>query len=136
MAHAARQVDGQEYEEHITPGLRGTDPLGGLGQGALSALAGSLLGNLLGGGGRDAGSLLGTIPGLRTTDPNQMTADEVARLATYTRQHDPDAFGRSAAEVGRQQPGLLQSLLGNKALMLGAVALAAKVMAGRQRRVA
>ena len=41
-----------------------------------------------------------------------------------------------AAEVGREQPNVLQSLLGNKALMLGAAVLAAKVMSGRSHRAA
>ena len=44
MAHAARRVDPQEYYEHITPGVRGTDPLGALGGGTLSTLASLLLG--------------------------------------------------------------------------------------------
>ena len=39
MAHAARPVDPQEYYEHITPGVRGTDLLGALGGGALGTLA-------------------------------------------------------------------------------------------------
>jgi hypothetical protein len=34
MAQAARRVDAQEYYEHITPGVCGTDPLGALGGGA------------------------------------------------------------------------------------------------------
>ena len=39
LARAAQRVDPQEYSEHITPGLRGTDPLGALGRGALGTLA-------------------------------------------------------------------------------------------------
>src|SRR5918999_4678448 len=58
IAHAARRVDPQEYSEHITPGVRGTDPLGALGQGALSTLASRLLGSLTGGGGVETSQLL------------------------------------------------------------------------------
>ena len=76
------------------------------------------------------------IPGLRTTDPNRMSPDEVASVANYMRRQGPEAFGRAAQQVGRQEPGLLQQLLGNKALMLAGAALAAKVMADRSRRVA
>jgi hypothetical protein len=133
FTQAARRVDQQEYYDHVTPGVGGTDPLGGLGQGALGALAGALIGNLTGGrrGGTDLRQM---IPGLQHTDPQQMSPHEVAALANYTRQHNPEAFGRAAAQVGRQQPGLLQSLLGNKALMLGAAALAAKYMNEQARR--
>ena len=117
IAEAARQVDGREYAEHITPGAGGTDPLGGaggtdplggLGQGTLATLARSLL----------------------------RSPADVAAVANYLRQRNPEAFGRAAEEVGRTHPNALQSLLGNKALMLGAAILAAKVMAGRQRRTA
>ena len=132
---AAREVDSQEYADHITPGVRGTDPLGGLGRGALGTLAGALLGQLSSarGGGAD---LTQMIPGLRTTDPNRMSPDEVASVANYMRRQDPEAFGRAAQQVGRQEPGLLQQLLGNKALMLAGAALAAKLMTDRSRRVA
>jgi hypothetical protein len=132
FTEAARQVDPQAYSAHITPGVGGTDPLGGLGRGALGGLAGALAGNLMGGGGRSL-DLRQMVPGLRTTDPQQMSPEEVAALADYTRQHDPEAFGRAAAQVGQQTPGLLQQLLGNKALMLGAAALAAQYL-NQQRR--
>jgi hypothetical protein len=131
IGEAARRVDRREYDEHVTPGVGGTDPLGGLQKGALAGFAASLLRNLGGGGG-----LADLIPGLRTTDPDRMSSRDVADLAKYARERDPDAFSRAATEVGRQQPNLLQSLLGNKALMLGAAALAAKVMADRHRRSA
>jgi hypothetical protein len=49
------------------------------------------------------------------------------------RQHHPEAFGRTAAELAQQEPGLLQRLLGNKALMLTAAGLAAKFLANRAR---
>jgi hypothetical protein len=133
LTHAAQRVEPQEYYEHITPGLRGTDPLGQLGGGALGQLASSLLRNLQGSSGLDLHRLQHLVPGLQTTDPQQMSPQEVASLATYTRQHHPDTFGRTAAQVGQQEPGLLQQLLGNKALMLAAAGLAAKVMADRSR---
>jgi hypothetical protein len=131
---AARDVDPQEYADHITPGVRGTDPLGEIGKGGLGTVAGALLRHLGGGGG--LGNLTDMIPGLRNTDPNRMSPDEVARMAEYMRRHNPEAFGRAAQQIGRQQPGLLQQLLGNKGLLLAGAALAAKVMADRSRRVA
>jgi hypothetical protein len=44
MTYAAQREDSQEYYEHITPSVRGTDPLGELGGGILGRLASSLLG--------------------------------------------------------------------------------------------
>ena len=140
FGHAAGQVDEHEYRQHITPGAGGTDPLGGLSGGAMGMLASSLLGNLAGKSGAAAGglggaglsSLLGQIPGLGSTDPNRMSKHDVATLADWTRRNHPDAFGRAAAEVGQREPGVLQSLLGNKAMMAAAAGLAMKFM--NQRR--
>jgi hypothetical protein len=133
IARAARRVDPQEYSEHITPGVRGTDPLGTLGGGALGMLASRLLGSLTGGGGGETSQLLRQVPGLHTDDPQRMSAPEVAGLADYLRQHHPDAFGRAAAQVGREEPGLLQQLLGNKLLVHAAAGLASTFLADRTR---
>jgi len=46
--NALSQVDPQEYQNHIMPGVGGTNPLGGLGKGMLGSLAGSLIGNMVG----------------------------------------------------------------------------------------
>jgi len=97
-------------------------------------LASSLLGNLTGSSGFDLSRLRQMIPGLHTADPQQMNPQEVAEVANYTRQHNPDAFGRTAAPISRQELGLLQQLLGNKALMLAAAGLATKFLTGRARR--
>jgi hypothetical protein len=134
IARAAQRVDPQEYSEHITPGVRGTDPLGALGGGALGMLAGRLLGSLTGNDHVDADQLPQRVPGLRTADPQRMSPTEVASLADYLRQHHPEAFGRAAAQLGREEPGLLQQLLGNKALMLAAAGLAARFLGDRGRR--
>ena len=130
FSQAARGVDAHEYRDHVTPGVGGTDPLGALGGGGLSTIATALMGHLAGGGGANMAGLLGKIPGLSHTDPNRMTSHEVASLANYTRQHHPDAFGRAAAQVGRQDPGMLQQLLGNKAMMSAAAAMASRFMGG------
>ena len=158
LEHAARQVDDDEYHEHITPGMGGTDPLGLLDRGALGSIAGALLTQLIqskmgggqagrmgppgGGGGMPGGygggpsgiDITDVIPGMRTNDPRQMSPDEVARMAEYLKRHHPDAFGRAASEIGQQQPSLLEALLGNKALMMGAAVLGAKILSGMASR--
>ena len=69
-------------------------------------------------------SPLDKVPGLQTTDPRQMNADDVAAVARYTQQNHPEAFGHAATQVAQQQPGLLHSFLGKAALAVGAAALA------------
>jgi hypothetical protein len=59
--------------------------------------------------------------------------EEVASLAAYLRQHHPEAFGPAAAQLGREEPGLLQQLLGNKFLLLAAAGLAGRFLADRPR---
>jgi hypothetical protein len=87
----------------------------------------------LGGSSGETSQLLRQVPGLHTADPQRMSPQEVASLADYLRQHHPDAFGRAAAELGWEEPGLLQQLLGNKALMLAAAGLAGTFLADRTR---
>jgi hypothetical protein len=72
------------------------------------------------------------VPGLHTDDPQRMSLQEVAGLADYLRQHHPEAFGR-AAQLGREEPGLLQQLLGNKFLLMAAAGLAGTFLADRTR---
>jgi hypothetical protein len=133
MAQAARRVDPQEYYEHITPGVRGTDPLGALRGGALGTLASRLLSSLTGGDDADPDQLQQRVPGLHMAAPQRMSPQEVAGLADYLRQHHPEAFGRAAAQLGREEPGLLQQLLGHKFLLMAAAGLAGTFLADRTR---
>ena len=124
---AARQVPAQDYNDHITPGVGGTNPLGGLGGGMLGTLAGHLLGGL--GGGAAAGS----IPGVKTTNPSEMSEQDVAALADYMRRNHPEQFGKVAAQVGQENPGMLQKLMGHKMLLLAAAGLAGKLLTDSKR---
>src|SRR3954468_21839176 len=65
---ALQQTNPQEYADHVTPGVGGTNPLGNLGKGMLGSLAGSLVGNMLGnqmsgGMGSMVGSRAGSLAG-------------------------------------------------------------------------
>jgi hypothetical protein len=149
VRQAADNIDTQDYSNHITPGVNGTNPLGMVGQGGLSTIASAIMGNLMGhhdqagggggmlgglmggGGGGGFGSLINMIPGLRTADPNQMDASQVAVLADYARRNNPDAFSRAASRIGQQNPSLLQHLLGNKFMMMSAAGLATKFLGNR-----
>ncbi len=148
--NALSRVDTQEYQNHVAPG-GGTNPLGGLGKGMLGSLACSLVGNMVGGqmgGGMGslAGSLAGSMAGgqmaqggtgglasmlgLNHSDPQQMDANDVANLAAHAQQNNPGALEATAAQY-QNQPNVLQSLLGNKALLMAGAGLAAGVMTGQ-----
>jgi len=70
--------------------------------------------------------------GLGTLDPNRMSPQDLAALSQWTQQNHPQAFGYTATQY-QQQPDVLHSLLGNKALMLTAAALGAKYLSERSR---
>jgi hypothetical protein len=119
FAESTHKVDPQEYSDHVTPGVNGTDPFGQLKAGGLGAIAGILLGHL-----RQAGVQPAQIPGVQTTDPNQMDGEQVAAAARYAQQNHPEAFGKAAAQVGQEKPDFLHSFLGKSAMALAAAALA------------
>src|SRR4051812_47178722 len=64
ISNAAKQGDPQEYADHVTPGVGGTDPLGAVGQGGLSTIASALLGSIAGHSGQQSGGgMLGGLLG-------------------------------------------------------------------------
>lgn len=88
-------------------------------------LLGGLLG-ALGGGGADIGTLARKI-GLGSTDPNQMSGDDAAKLMNYARRERPEAIRQTVAE----KPWFVKAL-GNP-VVLGALTMAAAKMVQRQR---
>jgi hypothetical protein len=119
FAGAAAETDPQEYSDHVTPGVGGTNPLGNLSTAALGSIATILVGQLKNAMANRgvAGSPAEQIPNLQTDDPKQM-------VAKYTQQNHPEVFGQAAAQVAQKQPALLHSFLGKAALAIGAAALA------------
>jgi len=128
--NSVRQVDPQEYYQHTQPGMGGTDPFGSLQPQQRSGLAGSLLGALFNRGLGQQQVMQGA--GLGTLDPSQMSPQDLASLSQWAQQNHPQAFGYAAAQY-QQQPDILSSLLGNKALMTTAAALGAQYLANRSR---
>jgi hypothetical protein len=126
LAGAAAETDPQEYSDHVTPGVGGTNPLGGLSAAALGSLATILVSHLKNAGASSGAgkSPLDQVPDLQTKDPRQMDADDVAAVARYTQENHPQVFGQAATKVAQQQPAILHSFLGKAALAIGAAALA------------
>jgi hypothetical protein len=126
FAQTAEKVDPQKYSDHVSPGVGGTNPLGNLSAAALGSIATVLVNCLknVGSGSGASGSPLDKVPDLRTTNPTQMSADDVAAVARYTQAKQPAAFGQAATQIAQQQPALLHSFAGKAALAMGAAALA------------
>jgi len=125
---AVRQINAQDYYDHTQPGVGNTDPLGGLADGHRVGLAQSLIGALLGQG-LDQ-SQISRAAGLSNLDPQRITPHELAGLAQYMQREQPEALARAASDH-QNEPGLLESLLGNKALLALAAGLGAKYLADR-----
>jgi hypothetical protein len=90
-------------------------------QGLLSGLLGALQGR-----GVDPGSLQSRL-GLASSNPNQMGANDYARLADYARTNHPDVMQRQVAE----QPWLVKAM-GNPFVM-GALGVVASRMIRKRR---
>lgn len=95
-----------------------------------AGLLGSLMG-ALGGGAAGGGGGLGQIAsmlGLGSTDPNQMSPDDAAKLMNYARKENPGALQQTVAE----KPWFVKAM-GNPVVM-GALTMAAAKMLSGQRR--
>lgn len=117
------QVDPDEYSRHVTPGVDGTDPIGSLAPQQRTGLAQTLLGELMrrGMGKQD----IAQGAGLSDVNPNNMSPMDLASLLQFVQRKEPKAYGRVAAQY-QDQPDILQSLLGNKALMSIAATIGTK----------
>lgn len=130
VSQAARQINPQDYYQHTQPGVGGTDPLGQLPAQQRGGLVQSILGALTGSGvsQQQVQSALGG----GNINPNTMSPDQLAALMQWMQQNHPEALGQVAAQ-NQNNPDLLQSLLGNKMLMLAVAGLGAKYLADKSR---
>jgi hypothetical protein len=133
LLDAARSVDPQQYHQFLMPGEDGTNPLAALGPESLQIIGQSLLTHLTaeGAGGGATSRLLASVPGLLDADPELLDANQIASLADFARQNYPEALIRSAAEIARSEPSLLQFLLGDQTLRAAGARLAAQFLQQR-----
>jgi len=130
VSQAIQQVPPQDYYNHSQPGVGGTDPLGQLPPQQRGGLAGALIGALTGGGLNPQQIMQGA--GVSNLNADQMSAGDLAQLSQWTQQNHPQAMGQVAQQY-QQQPDLLHSLLGNKALVMAAASLGAAYLTSRNR---
>src|SRR4029453_4062977 len=98
-----------------------------------AGLLGTLMGALGGSGGGGAGGglgALGNMLGLGSTDPNQMSSEDAAKVMDYARKEQPQALRQAVAG----KPWFVKAM-GNPVIM-GALAMAAaKLLSGQRRNV-
>ena len=114
VTNAVKQLPSEDYYAHTEPGVNGTDPLGSLGKADLTRLVGSVLGALNGKG--VSPTQVAQATGAETTDPKYVTSDDMARIVQWVQQNHPEVLGHVAQQY-QANPNILQTLLGNKALM-------------------
>jgi hypothetical protein len=95
--------------------------------GVLGTLMGALRGAAAGGGSGGLGGLAKML-GLGSTDPNQMSPDDAAKVMNYARREQPEALRQTVAE----KPWFVKAM-GNP-VVLGALTLAAAKLLSNQRR--
>jgi len=95
-----------------------------------AGLLGTLMGALGGSGGGAGGGLggLGNLLGLGSTDPNQMSSEDAAKVMDYARKEQPQALQQAVA----QKPWFLKAM-GNP-IVMGALGMAAAKLLSGQRR--
>jgi hypothetical protein len=97
-----------------------------------AGLLGTLMGALGGTGGGDGGGGgiggLAKMLGLGSTDPNQMSPDDAAKVMNYARKEQPDALRQTVAE----KPWFMKAL-GNPIVMGALTVAAAKLLSGQRR---
>jgi hypothetical protein len=96
--------------------------------GLLGTLMGALGGSGSGGAGGGGFGGLANMLGLGSTDPNQMSADDAAKVMNYARTEQPQALQQAVAE----KPWFVKAM-GNPVVM-GALAMAASKLLSGQRR--
>ena len=114
VAQAVSQVNPNEYAQHVTPGAGGTDPLGSLNKNELVQIAEALIPALLSSGTNK--STLQQQTGVSNLNPSSISPNGLASLLQWAQQNAPQALGAVAGQL-QNRPDLLQSILGNKALM-------------------
>ena len=130
ISEAIKGVTQQQYSDHVTPGVGGTDPIGGLGAGQKSDLATTLITTLITAGIKKATISRGS--GVSNIRPENMSTQDLASLAQWMQQNHPELLGQAASQL-QDKPDLLQGLLGNEALMGAATSLLTGFLADKNR---
>src|SRR5207249_7470178 len=103
---AITQVDPQQYQSHVQPGVGGTDPLGALAPGQRSSVAQTLISMLMRRG-VDPTTITQSA-GVPNLDPRRLSPQDLASLLQWTQQNHPQALGEVATQY-QSQPDILSS---------------------------
>ncbi len=120
---AAQQVDPQEYQQHLQ-----SQPIANLPQPQQASLAQTLMSELSSQGVNQ--QRLAQNTGVQNLDPSQMSPQQIAAVLQYVQQNHPQVLGNVATQY-QNQPDVLHSILGNKALIAAAAAVGAGLLSGQ-----
>jgi len=128
VSGAISQIPPEQYQQHVTPGMGGTDPLGQLPQGEIAGVAQSVLGALSGRGVNLNSVAQGA--GVGNLNPNNMSPSDLAGVLSWAQQNHPQALGSVATQY-QNQPNILQAILSNPALISTVMSVGSQFLAGR-----
>ncbi len=120
---AASQVPPQQYQQHLQ-----SQPVANLPPEQQSSLASTLISTLMSQGMGQQQIKQNT--GVQTVDPSKMSPQEIASVLQYVHQTNPQLLGNVAAQY-QNQPDVVHSILGNKALLAVAAAVGAGLLTGQ-----
>ncbi len=123
VTQAAQQVDPQEYQNHFQ-----SQPIANLPQSQQTGIAQTLISALLNHGANQQQISQNT--GVSTLDPRKMSPQEIASVLQYAQQNHPQALGQVATQY-QNQPDILHSVLGNKALLAVAATAGLGLLSGQ-----
>ncbi len=126
VTQQVQQMDPQEYQNHMQ-----TQPVQNLPQNQMVGLAQSLLSSLFNQGASQQQIQQQT--GIPNLDPSRLTPQQISQLLQYAQQNHPQAMGQVATQY-KNQPDVLHTILGNKALLGAAAALGMGLLSGQIQR--
>ncbi len=123
VSNAVQQVPANEYQNHMQQ-----QPIANLAPQQQSSLAQTLISALTNRG--VSQQQLSQSTGVQNFDPSQMTPQQIAAVLQYAQQNHPQALGHVATQY-QNQPDVLHSILGNKALLAAGAALGLGLLTGQ-----
>ncbi len=120
---AVQQVPPEQYQSHFN-----SQPIANLPQDTQSSVAQSLISALTSRGVNQ--QQLSQNTGVQNFDPSKMTPQEIASVLQYAQQNHPQALGTVAAQY-KNQPDVVHSIIGNKALLGVGAALGLGLLSGQ-----
>ena len=120
---AYQQVNPQEYQNHMQ-----SQPISNLAPQQQQGLAQTLVSTLMSNGVNQQAIRQNT--GVQNLDPSKLSPQQIASIVQYAQQNHPQALGQVASQY-QNQPDVMHSIMGNKALLAMGAALGVGLLTGQ-----